>query len=279
MFTNVGGKTTKVEKINCPLCDSDKNSTIGTVPSNLGLRMARCHDCSLVFANPPPERETLEELYKPGLGRWAEEPVYRKTRMPYFRFYTGLIREYNPRSFLDIGCGTGILGEYVARELSVETAGIDISPIDCNKAKDRLGKVICANICEPGVAKWFQRTFDALVMSDVLEHLPKPHIALDNIVKLSSSSGILVIDTGNIGGFGPKLARARTPLMQDTGHITFYQPKTITKLLDDHGFSVIGIHDENEVFSNEEIEKVSIMRRVKRMVTSSPNMIVVCQKS
>lgn len=60
---------------------------------------------------------------------------------------------------LDVGTGSGIIGEYIQEETGAETIGIDINPHACRAAADRGLEVVRGDLVEPFAGE----TFDTVV--------------------------------------------------------------------------------------------------------------------
>src|SRR5579884_2543863 len=88
---------------------------------------------------------------------------------------------------LDVGCGRGALAEAV-RELGWEVWGIEQSPEACRVARGRLDHLIEADLqdVERVGAELATERFDALVFSDVLEHLCDPRTILNRYLSYVS---------------------------------------------------------------------------------------------
>lgn len=73
---------------------------------------------------------------------------------------------------LDVGCGTGVLGEAIGRR-GYQVWGIEENPEAALTAKSRLSAVIEGDLTDfEGITKQIgDRQFDYLILSDVLEHL------------------------------------------------------------------------------------------------------------
>src|SRR5262249_29163502 len=82
---------------------------------------------------------------------------------------------------LDVGCGRGQLGAAV-RELGWEVWGVENSAQACVTARERLNGLVEADLHDVlavrrGVG---DQTFDAVIFSDVLEHVYDPRTVLEN---------------------------------------------------------------------------------------------------
>src|SRR5713101_3581846 len=101
-----------------------------------------------------------------------------KTSYPYMEEVNeGILREFQRLlptrgSVLDVGCGRAALGEAI-RNLGWEVWGVEQSPEACESARARIDGLIVADLHDYGRvrAALAGKQFDALVFSDVLEHV------------------------------------------------------------------------------------------------------------
>jgi SAM-dependent methyltransferase len=106
----------------------------------------------------------------------------------------------NATAVLDVGCSNGELGFSVKQALPAATvAGIEIDPAFAEQARQRLDKVVCADL---NSLDWASRldglSFDCIVFADVLEHLAQParHLALAK--SILKPGGCVVLSLPNI---------------------------------------------------------------------------------
>lgn len=93
-----------------------------------------------------------------------------------------------------------------------------------------------------------ESVFDAVVSTEVVEHLYAPHLLPIFVRRLLPAGGYFVVSTP-YHGYLKNLAVAVTnkwdahlnPLWH-TGHIKFWSRKTLTELLESNGFEVIEFH-------------------------------------
>ena len=118
-------------------------------------------------------------------------------RIPYF------VRQFpakSTRSVIDIGCGGGQVSELMAKDFGFNVTGIDISRNSLEIAKLHasqsnvtvtymLGSIYSIPIDDG--------QFDAVIVSDVLEHLHDIPLALSEIFRVLKPGGVLVFDTIN----------------------------------------------------------------------------------
>jgi SAM-dependent methyltransferase len=141
---------------------------------------------------------------------------------------------------LDIGCGPGTLaGLLAARQCDI--VGIDRDPLCVEEARRFCTHAFVADVDNSPIAQIADnRTFDAIVLGDVLGHLREPLRVLDECRGLLGDGGFLVASVANAthgsirlalysGAFSDPFERART---------RFYSAKGVEELFLHAGFRI-----------------------------------------
>jgi len=107
-------------------------------------------------------------------------------------------RLQNEMRFLDIGCGGGLLTNYLAENGVSYVEGIDLSQASLDQAKqvDATGRVIYrqANaLCLPHK----NATFDAVAAMDILEHVERPLELIQEAARVLKPGGLFFFHTFN----------------------------------------------------------------------------------
>lgn len=98
-----------------------------------------------------------------------------------FKFFKG-------STILDIGCGTGLITRHLEAELTV---GLDINQWAIERAKVRSPSVdFITGDAENIPLK--PNLFDAVICTEVLEHLPQPEKAVQEIFQVLKHGGLLI---------------------------------------------------------------------------------------
>jgi 2-polyprenyl-3-methyl-5-hydroxy-6-metoxy-1,4-benzoquinol methylase len=127
---------------------------------------------------------------------------------------------------LDIGCGSGVLADYLARTASFVLA-VDGNPAAIDFARERFGR--------PGlefrlglVDEWFgdPGTFDKIYIFEVIEHVTcaQVEVLLERASSLLKPGGGVLITTPNYASLWPLLERAMdvlrlAPRLRDSQHV------------------------------------------------------------
>lgn len=128
-------------------------------------------------------------------------------------FITETLRQNLPKGsvVLDVGCGNGVISRSLG-ELGYSVLGIDVSDKAIEKANqvntypNVSFKVISA---EQLVAEG--KKYDAVICSEVLEHLNKPELLLKTLYESMSDKGFLIVTVPN--GNGPRESFVTKPVI------------------------------------------------------------------
>ena len=156
-----------------------------------------------------------------------------------FRNRLKTIRKYCPRgNLLEIGSAYGFFLNLARRYFSV--TGYELCQEAVDYAREKFGLDVRSNDflkdTLPG------NSFDAVVMWDVIEHLPNPQDFIEKIYFILKKDGILAITTGDIGSFNARCQGKRWRMIQPPLHIHYFSKKTLTGLLNKYGFQVLNIN-------------------------------------
>lgn len=149
---------------------------------------------------------------------------------------------------LDVGCGRGMLGQFLKNELNCSVTGLEIIKENAIAAEAVLDNVIVGDI-ESIDLDGLGEKFDYVIFSDSLEHMLNPEKVLLRISSiLKPSSGELLISIPNVRNFRvtmPLLLRDEWRYTEegllDKTHLRFFTLKSIKRLLEETGYSVITV--------------------------------------
>lgn len=125
---------------------------------------------------------------------------WRKMAAPRFRVatLTRLIREIEPASLVDLGCGGGeLIRELGQRFRGLPLCGIDLSEtqLELNRSSDPQVDWRCADLTRE-IPDDLHDRFDVVVASEIIEHLDRPARFLENARRLARpETGRLLLST------------------------------------------------------------------------------------
>lgn len=162
-----------------------------------------------------------------------------------------ILRSYpHVRRVCDLGSGNGALAAELSRA-GYEACGVEYDRDGCRIASEQHRDIRFFNLGvqdSPQVIVEEWGTADAVVSTEVIEHLFAPHLLPQFARGLLAGGGLLVVSTP-YHGYWKNLALAllgkwdhHHTVLWHGGHIKFFSRATLTKLLEDNGFRVVAFH-------------------------------------
>jgi SAM-dependent methyltransferase len=152
-----------------------------------------------------------------------------------------------PPRLLDLGCWVGfLLAE--ARERGWEGVGVEPSAFASTYARERLG----LDVRREGLldADLPAGAFDAAILGDVIEHLPRPGAALDRVATLLRTGGPRLAWL-SLPDAGSRVARAMGARWWSVipTHVQYFTRGSLATLLHRHGWEVLEVATAPKAFT------------------------------
>lgn len=215
-------------------------TSYGSAPDDI----VRCERCGHMQVAEFPPAAQLDEAYA-GVMEAAylgEECGQRATAT---RVLERLERHVDGRRIWDLGCWVGfLLSEAAGR--GWEAHGVEPSKFAARLGRERFGLDVQASTLDS--AELPASGADAVVLADVIEHLPEPGEALDRIATLLEPGGVLFLALPDAGS---RMARAlgwRWWSVLPT-HVQYFTCRSMTELLARHGYTVEWLGTAPKAFS------------------------------
>lgn len=152
------------------------------------------------------------------------------------------LRGLGAHRILDLGCGNGALARQLAKA-GFETSGCDADRDGIELARQAGGDFFVASVYDDP-RKLDGQNYDAVISTEVIEHLFSPHKLPEFAFPLIKPGGHLLVTTP-YHGYLKNLALAalnkwdtHADPFWEGGHIKFFSRKTLEKLLAQSGFSI-----------------------------------------
>lgn len=146
---------------------------------------------------------------------------------------------------MEVGCGNGCLGEEIKKNAEVEIWGIEMMEDEAESAKKVLDKVFVGK-CEDFLNELPDNYFDVIYFNDVLEHLFDPYSLLSSIKNKLSSNGVVISSIPNMRYHNElrkllikKDWKYEQHGVMDFTHMRFFTQKSIRRMYEDAGYSVL----------------------------------------
>jgi len=167
-------------------------------------------------------------------------------KMEYYHWVRREIEPLLPKQcnrILEVGAGGGATLKWLKTLYpKAETTAVEINPALSDELKQNADVVIIGPL-EQTFAQL--KTYDLILLLDVLEHLPDPTESLQKLAKLLNAEGKVIVSVPNIAHLSvslPLLLQRRFEYQQagilDRTHLKFFVESTAVKLLNDANLKV-----------------------------------------
>lgn len=162
-----------------------------------------------------------------------------------------------PKTVLDVGCGDGTAAATAAPFLAGHRiVGVDWSQDALRRARARLPYPVRGELTDGGLP-FASAVADAVLFSEVVEHLVDPDAALDEIRRVLRPGGHLMLSTPNLAawynralllaGVQPVFSEVSLraihgrPGKEVVGHLRLYTARALREFVAASGFEVVGL--------------------------------------
>lgn len=227
------------QEVPCPLCGTHNWREYTWAPSHYGperFRVTKCRDCGMIATNPQSTgyANTIEQ--RGVLNRHFAEANLARLRRVGRLMLTLLEPLTTGRRVLDFGCGEGSL-VYEARRSGWDALGCDLNRGLVEAANQHWGfNALSAGSLDEFIAS-NTALFDAIVSSQVFEHLQQPVAVGLRLVSLLKPGGVLLIDVPNARQLKERFRRGDT--LDPTSHWSHFTLETLQGLFTRIGCVVV----------------------------------------
>jgi 2-polyprenyl-3-methyl-5-hydroxy-6-metoxy-1,4-benzoquinol methylase len=248
---SVGGRT-----LLCPVCGGGVVLWRAKITAAGHFQIDRCGSCGYAFVNPRPSLEYLMHFYGSSghhIGgepsevpaTTAKEVLQREAQYPNStldaRRIVRTILEFVQRKstmlqFLDVGCGYGFFSREARRK------GFDVHALELASGERRIARDIAAIEAQAVSFEEFEgeaRSFDVILMSQILEHALDVNLWVEKSFALLADDGILAVALPNFDSVFRMIMQENEPFICPPAHLNFFSPRSLARLLRKHGFEVL----------------------------------------
>jgi 2-polyprenyl-3-methyl-5-hydroxy-6-metoxy-1,4-benzoquinol methylase len=203
------------------------------------LRLVRCRECAMIYANPVPAEFASGQYYNQAGTDYYLSPAKLESDYAPMRFQRELrlFRKHCPAgAVLDVGCSSGAFLFQLNRQFPgcYQVLGTDVSGPPLDYTEKQGVAVVRGNFLEQDYGG---RTFDAVTFWAVLEHLLEPAKFLAKAHSLLKPEGLCFVLVPNMESLAARLLGARYRYIYPQ-HLNYFTNLTLTKLVE-RRFSVI----------------------------------------
>lgn len=225
-----------LERPPCPLCSTRDVAVQGV--SFPPYRAVRCR-CGFWYLSPRLAETEMHRTYRDdryfegeGLGYssyLAQEPTLRRT-------FVHLLDTLERRSMtggrlLEVGCAYGFFLDE-ARGRFDRCEGTELSEAAAHAAESRVDRVRLGGLEQLAP----DERFDVAACIHVIEHVYDPLAFVRRIREHLSPGGFLILATPDMGGFWRRLQGRRWPFYKMPEHVTYFDRRSLARLLELGGY-------------------------------------------
>jgi SAM-dependent methyltransferase len=212
----------------------------GRAPADI----VRCLECGHRQVERLPDEASLQEAYAEvsEAAYLDEEAGQRATAGEVLR---RIERHVPVGGLCDLGCGVGFLVSEAAGR-GWEAWGVEPSRLVAELARVRLGLNVITGTLDS--AELPERHFHAVVMGDLIEHLPDPGGGLERVASLLRPQGVVYLALPDAGSVVARRLGARWWSVLPT-HVQYFTRGSLARLLSARGFALEWIGTAPKAFS------------------------------
>jgi 2-polyprenyl-3-methyl-5-hydroxy-6-metoxy-1,4-benzoquinol methylase len=266
-------------------------------------------DCGLVITSPRPAPDELDQYYPPTYYSYLPKAPTRKSQvLAKLRAYKGgyptkegLIGRllwqraasllgnfflfYLPyrgpgKRLLEVGCGTGADLDW-ARQLGWDVHGLELNESAVEFARKRGLDVNCSTFENANLSA---NSFDCIIMSQVLEHLYSPRLALQRCHQLLRPGGLLLVAVPKFDSWTRHAMGNFWHNLQFPIHLHHFNQPVLERMTHDAGFQVREVRLSSRLlnlfYALKTMKQFHILNRVftRPQGTLSDVMLIVAEK-
>ncbi len=236
-----------LNQVECPICIKSKTEPVYNLTMGNGgeRKIVRCQTCGLLFVSPRISSEKIVENYTGKSYFEREDNVTgyknylqdRDLHVAFFQKQLTELEKLTPKGkLLDVGCAGGFLLEEASKR-GWQAEGVELSTFASDYARDTLGQKVTT--CDLRGAAFPADSFRAIVMDDVIEHFEDPLVEAKEVWRILEPGGLYLLHTPNAGSLWRPLMGKRWIHLKPDEHLFYFNPQTITRLLEKAGFEVV----------------------------------------
>ncbi len=225
----------------CRICGSHAVAVLWPRIKGTSFRIVRCAGCRAQSLEPQPAPDALRRIYEAAYYRsWGmsagENPVVARLKRRTFQRRVKELKSYIACGrILDVGTATGFFLE-VAEELGFDPYGVELSNYAGGIAAAKFGRDRI-HIGPLETAPFTPGTFDAIAMSDLLEHVADPVATLRLCYGLLKPEGAVIITTPNTDSLSCRLMGSKW-VHYKMEHLFYLGPVSVRVMAGLAGFRV-----------------------------------------
>jgi 2-polyprenyl-3-methyl-5-hydroxy-6-metoxy-1,4-benzoquinol methylase len=236
----VDGREARI--VACSLCGGVQARTLFV---RHGFRYEACGNCGLVRVNPQLTQQAIADIYRHGYEAKSantapvDAPLSAAERgiLDALAHYAG-----SAGRLLDVGCFQGRFLHAAARS-GWQATGTEIARDAADYARKNRGLDVRLGPLEE--IRFADGSFDAVVLLDVIEHVPDPRRTMEEVRRVLRPGGIAYLWTPNFDCITRRIARGHWGAVVFPWHLHYFNAHTLGRLATVAGFAPVSAASRN----------------------------------
>lgn len=228
--------------IECPICQHSDQKPYMVVKDHMitkeEFNIVECSNCGFRFTNPIPTIDEIGEYYKSDVyvshsstNKGLINKLYNRVRKKTLKTKRSILEKYaQPKSVLDIGCGTGHFLNHID-QFNYETMGLE-PDADARSFAEKQG----VNVKDLEVLHSLENnSWDAITMWHVLEHVYDLRKDFEKFSNLLKTGGVFFIAVPNHMSFDAQYYKEYWAAYDVPRHLYHFKEKDVIALASQFG--------------------------------------------
>ena len=208
------------------------------LPEYMHHALVACNRCDLLYANPAPDRKSLEAAYHDAAFDASDESHY--AGLTYASYLPGIAAKLPDRKgALDIGTGDGAFLEQLQRHGFSDVVGVEPSAAPVAAAKPEIRPLI--RHAPFRSADFAAESLRLVTCFQTIEHVYDPLALCQQVLGLLRPGGALFLVSHNRRALLARAMGSKSPIF-DLEHLQLFSPQSMRALLVRAGFSRVDVH-------------------------------------
>lgn len=240
-----------MEDTACNLCGSRETQLVQVAHvqrfgRKTPFRLVRCRHCELVYVNPRPDKNGIQEYYTSDYQPRMRTLLCDGLANPVLRIGFNMIRRrrlpplVTPGKALDIGCASGLYLEWL-RSHGWEVQGVEVDPEVAQDTRSRLGVPVHTGGAEEVMVGLPSAEFDVVTMWHVIEHFHDPLKVLKDIHRVLKPGGLLMMEVPNYRCPLASVFKEHWVPLEIPRHLYHFTPATLRAMVGKAGFRLANV--------------------------------------
>ncbi len=216
--------------------------------------VCRCPDCGSAMVLPRPSQKEMDAYYQArdyGLASLEEALLvdaghYPDSQADADRIIPKLMRYAPGKRFMDVGAGVGFFSK-VAMAKGLAVTALEPNPNSASAFAEQLGHGPLQQVLDEKTAEQFSHSQDALLLSQVLEHICNVDDLLQSLSCVLVSGGVVAVAVPHFGSLLSFLQGKRDMYISPPEHVNYFSIKGLNALFERHGFQCLEIDTVTKV--------------------------------